>query len=201
MASLPIRLIVGLGNPGQQYEATRHNAGFWLADHYADDLKTQFTLESDFFGHLARARFDGAAVYLLKPATYMNRSGQSVGAVARFFKIEPQEVLVLHDELDLQPGDVKLKKGGGHAGHNGLRDIQAALGTPDYWRLRLGIGHPRGRGLAQGVADYVLSMPSREDMPLIDNEINSARQILKPLLEGDFAAASRQLAAARVAAP
>lgn len=201
MASLPIRLIVGLGNPGQQYEATRHNAGFWLADHYADDLKTQFTLETGFFGQLARARHDGEAVYLLKPATYMNRSGQSVGAVARFFKIEPDQVLVLHDELDLQPGDVKLKKGGGHAGHNGLRDIQAALGTPDYWRMRLGIGHPRGRGLAQGVADYVLSMPAREDMPLIENEINNARQVLIPLLDGDFSAASRRLAAGREKQP
>jgi len=199
MASLPIRLIVGLGNPGQQYESTRHNAGFWLADHYADDLKTRFTLEAGFFGQLARARHDGEAVYLLKPVTYMNRSGQSVGAVARFFKIEPEQVLVLHDELDLQPGDVKLKKGGGHAGHNGLRDIQAALGTSDYWRMRLGIGHPRSRGLEQGVADYVLSMPAREDMPLIDHEIDSARLVLGALLDGDFAAASRRLAAAREA--
>ena len=201
MASLPIRLIVGLGNPGQQYESTRHNAGFWVADHYADDLRAQFTLETGFFGQLARARHDGEAVYLLKPATYMNRSGQSVGAVARFFKIEPEQVLVLHDELDLAPGDVKLKKGGGHAGHNGLRDIQAALGTADYWRLRLGIGHPRSRGLAQGVADYVLSMPSKDDMPFIENEINSARQILTALLDGDFAAASRRLAAARETRP
>ncbi|MGO1767072.1 aminoacyl-tRNA hydrolase [Advenella sp. S44] len=201
MASLPIRLIVGLGNPGQQYESTRHNAGFWLADHYADDLKTQFTLETGFFGQLARARHDGQAVYLLKPATYMNRSGQSVGTVARFFKIESEQVLVLHDELDLPPGDVKLKKGGGHAGHNGLRDIQTTLGTADYWRLRLGIGHPRDRGLAQGVADYVLSMPGKEEMPLIDYEINSARQILISLLDGDFAAASRRLAALRQASP
>ena len=200
MASMPIRLIVGLGNPGQQYEATRHNAGFWLADHYADDLNTRFTLETGFFGQLARARHDGEAVYLLKPATYMNRSGQAVAAVSRFFKIEPAQVLVLHDELDLAPGDIKLKKGGGHAGHNGLRDIQSALGTSDYWRVRMGIGHPRNRGLAQGVADYVLSMPSREDMPLIENEINSARQMLAPLLDGDFAAASRRLAAARESA-
>lgn len=200
MASMPIRLIVGLGNPGQQYEATRHNAGFWLADHYADDLNTRFALETGFFGQLARARHDGEAVYLLKPATYMNRSGQAVAAVSRFFKIEPAQVLVLHDELDLAPGDIKLKKGGGHAGHNGLRDIQSALGTPDYWRVRMGIGHPRSQGLAQGVADYVLSMPSREDMPLIENEIHCARQMLVPLLDGDFAAASRRLAAARESA-
>ncbi|MDY0272036.1 MAG: aminoacyl-tRNA hydrolase [Advenella sp.] len=191
--SLSIRLIVGLGNPGGQYEATRHNAGFWLADHIADDLNASFKPESAFFGQVAKAKYQGTNVFLLKPATYMNRSGQAVSALARFYKIEPEEILVLHDELDLPPGQVKLKKGGGHAGHNGLRDIQSALGGPNFWRLRLGIGHPRTMGLAQNVADYVLHMPRKEDMPLIDDEIRRARVIVPLLLQGEFSKASSSL--------
>ena len=144
--STPIRLIVGLGNPGPDYETTRHNAGFWLADHLADDLRASFALEKSFFGMVAKARLGADNVLLLKPNTYMNRSGQAVGALARFYKLAPEAVLVLHDELDLMPGQVKLKQGGGHAGHNGLKDIQAALGSPNFWRLRIGIGHPRTLG-------------------------------------------------------
>ncbi|ARP78240.1 aminoacyl-tRNA hydrolase [Bordetella genomosp. 6] len=189
----PIRLIVGLGNPGPDYETTRHNAGFWLADHLADDLRTAFALEKGFFGMLAKARYAGENVVLLKPITYMNRSGQSVGAVARFYKLAPEQVLVLHDELDLLPGQVKIKQGGGHAGHNGLRDIQAALGSPNFWRLRIGIGHPRSLGLAQQVADFVLHPPRREEQQQIDTVIDRCRAVVPAMLAGDFALATRQL--------
>ncbi|MDP4970210.1 MAG: aminoacyl-tRNA hydrolase, partial [Burkholderiaceae bacterium] len=139
----PIKLIVGLGNPGPDYTRTRHNAGFWLADAIAGDLKCAFAVEKSFFGSVAKARFDGEQIWVAKPQTFMNRSGQCVGALARFYKLVPEEILVLHDELDLFPGQVKVKQGGGHAGHNGLRDIQAVLGSPNFWRLRVGIGHPR----------------------------------------------------------
>lgn len=182
----PIRLIVGLGNPGPEYETTRHNAGFWLADHFADDLHADFTLDKPFFSWVARARHGGQAIILAKPSTFMNRSGQAVGALARFYKLQAEEILVLHDELDLLPGAVKLKFGGGHAGHNGLRDIQAALGTPKFWRLRIGIGHPRSLGLAQSVVNFVLHSPRREDMPGIEEVIRRCRVELSGLLDGDF---------------
>ena len=192
--STPIRLIVGLGNPGAEYETTRHNAGFWLADHVARDLKASFTVEKAFSGAVAKARVDGENVLLLKPMTYMNRSGLAVGALARFYKFAPEQVLVLHDELDLLPGQVKMKQGGGHAGHNGLKDIQAALGSPDFWRLRLGIGHPRTLNLAQQVADFVLHPPRREEQAEIDRVIDRCRAVMTWFLQGDFARASRQLA-------
>ncbi len=191
--STPIQLIVGLGNPGPEYETTRHNAGFWLADHVADDLRTSFAMEKGFSGFVAKARHGGENVVLLKPMTYMNRSGQSVGALARFFKFTPEQILVLHDELDLMPGEVKLKQGGGHAGHNGLRDIQSALGTPNFWRLRLGIGHPRTLGLAQQVADFVLHPPRREEMTGIETVIDRCRAVMPLLLEGEFTRATQQL--------
>ncbi|OWT74783.1 MULTISPECIES: aminoacyl-tRNA hydrolase [unclassified Achromobacter] len=191
--STPIRLIVGLGNPGPEYETTRHNAGFWLADHVADDLRASFTMEKGFSGFVAKGRHGGENVVLLKPMTYMNKSGQSVGAVARFFKFTPEQVLVLHDELDLMPGEVKLKQGGGHAGHNGLRDIQSALGSPAFWRLRLGIGHPRTLGLAQQVADFVLHTPRREEMTGIETVIDRCRAVMPLLLDGEFTKATQQL--------
>ncbi|WP_459615687.1 aminoacyl-tRNA hydrolase [Bordetella sp. 2513F-2] len=189
----PIRLIVGLGNPGPEYETTRHNAGFWLADQLADDLRASFAFEKAFFGQVAKARRDGENLLLLKPATYMNRSGQAVGALARFYKLAPEQVLVLHDELDLMPGQVKLKQGGGHAGHNGLKDIQAALGSPDFWRLRLGIGHPRTLGLAQPVADFVLHPPRREEQQAIEAVLDRCRAVVPAMLDGNFAQAARQL--------
>lgn len=192
-AKLPIRLIIGLGNPGQQYEATRHNAGFWLADHIADDLGAAFSQEKAFFAWVARARVAGDAVVLAKPTTFMNKSGQSAGALARFFKLPPEQILVLHDELDLLPGQAKLKQGGGHAGHNGLRDIQAVLGSADFWRLRIGIGHPRTLGLAQQVAGFVLNPPKRDELTEIEAVIDRARAILPTLLAGDFARATAQL--------
>ncbi|CAM4175963.1 aminoacyl-tRNA hydrolase [Bordetella muralis] len=191
--STAIRLIVGLGNPGPEYETTRHNAGFWLADHLADDLHASFNLEKSFFGLVAKARRAGENVMLAKPITYMNRSGQSVGALARFYKLTPEQVLVLHDELDLLPGQVKLKQGGGHAGHNGLKDIQAALGSPNFWRMRIGIGHPRSLGLAQQVADFVLHPPRREEQTAIDEVIRRCRVVVPAMLDGDIERATREL--------
>ncbi len=189
----PIRLLVGLGNPGPDYETTRHNVGFWLADHLAEDLHTCFALEKSFCGRVATVRGDGEPVLLLKPNTYMNRSGQAVGAVARFYKVAPAQILVLHDELDLMPGQVKLKQGGGHAGHNGVKDIQAALGSADFWRLRIGIGHPRTLGLGQEVADFVLHPPRREEQPCIEAVIDRCRVVVPAMLAGDFALAMREL--------
>ena len=148
-----LRLIVGLGNIGAEYERTRHNAGFWFVDELARAHGAHFSAERKFQGETARLRAGGREVWLLKPSTYMNRSGQSVVALALYYKILPTQMLVVHDELDLAPGVAKLKRGGGHAGHNGLRDIQAKLSTPDFWRLRLGIGHPGDR---DQVIDYVL---------------------------------------------
>lgn len=188
-----IRLIIGLGNPGPEYELTRHNAGFWLADHFADDLHADFNLDKTFFAWVAKARHDGKSVIIAKPSTFMNKSGQAVGAIARFFKFKPEEILVCHDELDLLPGMAKLKFGGGHAGHNGLKDIQQALGTPNYWRLRIGIGHPRSFGLAQPVVKFVLQAPRKDDMPAIEDVINRSRIILPQLLTGEFDRATERL--------
>lgn len=189
----PIRLIAGLGNPGPEYETSRHNAGFWLADHFADDLHATFTLDKPFFAWVARTRHADRNLILAKPVTFMNRSGQSVGALARFYKILPEEILVLHDELDLLPGAVKLKFSGGHAGHNGLRDIQAALGTPKFWRLRIGTGHPRSLGLNQSVIDFVLHPPRRQDMPGIEDVIRRCCLVLPQLLDGEYDRATEQL--------
>lgn len=189
----PVRLIVGLGNPGPEYETTRHNAGFWVADHVADDLKASFSLEKSFFAFVASARAGGEAAYLAKPITFMNRSGQAVGALARFYKLAPEEILVIHDELDFMPGIAKLKFGGGHAGHNGLRDIQSALSSPGFWRLRIGIGHPRTMGLAQQVVGFVLNPPRREELTAIEGVIDRCRAIIPALLKGEFDQATNQL--------
>lgn len=194
MSELNIRLIVGLGNPGAQYEATRHNVGFWLADQLAEDFHTHFSVEASLFGLLAKFKTIEGNVYLLKPTTYMNRSGQAVRAVAQFYKIDVEQILVLHDELDIPPGQIKLKKGGGHAGHNGLRDIQAQMGSPDFWRLRIGVGHPRTMRLSQQVADYVLHPPRKEDMPSLEAALNRGRLSVEALLKGDKNQASRVLA-------
>jgi len=191
--STPIKLIVGLGNPGADYERTRHNAGFWLADDVARDLSASFTLEKSFAGSIAKARIQGEQIFLAKPQTFMNRSGQCVGALARFYKLTPESILILHDELDLLPGQVKLKLGGGHAGHNGLKDIAAALGDLGFWRLRIGIGHPRTLNLQQQVADFVLHPPRREDQEMIDDAITRCRAVMPLLLAGDFVKATEQL--------
>ena len=178
-----IRLLVGLGNPGPQDEATRHNAGFWWLDAAARKLGATLTPQRSWFGLAAKASTAAGPVWLLQPMTYMNLSGKSVAALARFFKIAPEEILVAHDELDLQPGQAKIKCGGGHAGHNGLRDIHAQLGSADYWRLRLGIGHP---GVKAEVVDYVLRKPPADQRDLIEQTIERSVQSLDWLLAGEM---------------
>ena len=189
-----IRLVVGLGNPGPDYQKTRHNAGAWLLDELAWDYKQSWRAENKFFGEAARASLPGGGdLWLLKPTTFMNLSGQSVVALARFYKILPNEILVVHDELDLPPGSARFKQGGGHGGHNGLKDITAALGTQDYWRLRIGIGHPRNLNSQQAVVDFVLHRPRKEEQTLIDESIEKSLQIIPQLVEGKFEAATMQL--------
>ena len=178
-----IRLLVGLGNPGAEYEGTNHNAGFWWVDAVARELKANLVPERSYFGLVARVNRQEGPLWLLEPQTYMNLSGKSVAALARFFKIAPNEVLVAHDELDLLPGQVKIKFGGGHAGHNGLRDIHAQLGTPDYWRLRLGIGHP---GVKAEVVDYVLRKPKPEARDAIYEAIQRTLHAIDLLLAADM---------------
>lgn len=193
-------MIVGLGNPGPEYERTRHNAGFWLLDRIAAKLGCSFSHERGFHGELASARFHGDKIWLLKPLTYMNRSGQSVGALCRFHKLEAEQVLVVHDELDLLPGIVKMKQGGSHAGHNGLKDIQAALGSANFWRWRIGIGHPRSLGLAQDVVDFVLHPPRLEEQGPIEQSLQRCLAVLPLMLSGNFEAAARTLHATPKAA-
>ena len=191
---MSIRLIVGLGNPGPEYQLTRHNAGFWLVDNLANSLPNcRLQRDARMNALLAKANIAGEEVWLLEPQTYMNRSGQSVGALARFYKILPDEVLVVHDELDLDPGVAKLKKGGSSGGHNGLKDITAALGTQDYWRLRLGIGHPRSLNSQQPVVDFVLHRPRKEEQKDIDEAIEKSLHIIPMLVGGKFDAATMQL--------
>ena len=191
---MSIRLIVGLGNPGPEYEQTRHNAGFWLVDNLADGIaRCSLTREARFNALAAKTKIAGQEVWLLEPQTYMNRSGQSVGTLARFFKITPDEVLVVHDELDLPPGSAKIKKGGSSGGHNGLKDITSALGTQDYWRLRVGVGHPRTLNLQQDVVDFVLHRPRKEEQVLINQAIEKSLDVIPLLCEGKFEAAMMKL--------
>lgn len=186
----PIRLIVGLGNPGREYESTRHNAGFWWVDEFARMHGLGFRSEAKFHGQAARGQLHGHEVFLLKPQTFMNVSGRAVGALAQFYKIAPDEILVVHDELDLPPGSAKLKLGGGHGGHNGLKDIIAHLGTKDFWRLRLGIGHPGDRS---EVANFVLNDPRREERALIDEAMQRAQDVAHLVVEGKAEAAMLKL--------
>jgi len=178
-----IKLFVGLGNPGPEYEATRHNAGFWWVDALARELKTGLSMDKGYHGMVARTTVHGNTVWLLQPQTFMNLSGKSVASLARFFKIAPQEILVAHDELDIAPGQVKLKFGGSHAGHNGLRDIHAQLGSGDYWRLRLGVGHP---GNKDDVVNWVLKKPSLDHRIAIDQCIDRSLKALPAFLAGDM---------------
>lgn len=173
-------MVVGLGNPGTEYAHTRHNAGFWLADLLAERHGGVFRSERKFGAELASIRMDGADVLLLKPQTFMNRSGGPVQAAAAYLKIPPGQLLVAHDDLDLSPGDARLKQGGGHGGHNGLRDLIAQIG-PEFWRLRLGIGHPGNRA---EVIDYVLQRSSREDELLIRAAVSDAADVMPILLGG-----------------
>jgi len=188
-ASGPIRLIVGLGNPGKKYEDTRHNVGFWLVDETARRLGASWRTESRFSGELTLVSIDGYEVRLLKPLTYMNRSGDSVAAVMHYFKIAAPEVLVAHDELDLPPGCVRLKLDGGHGGHNGLRDIHRVIGS-GYWRLRLGIGHP---GHKSQVVSYVLSRAESDAEQSTRNAIAAATDELSKIVAGEMQPAMNRL--------
>jgi PTH1 family peptidyl-tRNA hydrolase len=185
-----IRLIVGLGNPGREYEATRHNVGFWWVDELAHFDNVTLRNENKFRGDVARAVLSGCEVFLLKPQTFMNTSGFSVGALAKFYKITPAEILVVHDELDLPPGSAKLKMGGGHGGHNGLRDVIAQLGSKEFWRLRLGIGHP---GERSGVSNFVLGSPSKAEKALIEEAMQRAQDVVSLIVEGKSGAAMLKL--------
>ena len=185
-----IRLIVGLGNPGREYETTRHNAGFWWVDELARLQKLSFKNETKFHGLAARGQLQGHEMLLLKPQTFMNVSGRSVGALAQFYKIAPSEILVVHDDLDLPPGVARLKLGGGHGGHNGLKDIIAHLGARDFWRLRLGIGHPGDRA---EVVNFVLNDPRNEERALIEQAVQRALEISDLIITGKQEAAMLKL--------
>ena len=185
-----IRLFVGLGNPGSEYDGTRHNAGFWYLDALSRELKTPLVMDKNYHGLVGRTTVNGQTVWLLEPQTYMNLCGKSVAGLARFFKIQPEEILVAHDELDLPPGEAKLKLGGSHAGHNGLRDIHAQLGSDRYWRLRLGVGHP---GVKAEVVHWVLKKPSLDHRIAIDQTIDRAMKALPHLLTGDMDKATMQI--------
>jgi len=194
-----IKLLVGLGNPGEKYANTRHNAGFWWVDQLVAGTSSRLALEAKFHGVAGKLNCAslnpnsldlGAETWLLKPTTFMNASGKAVAAVANYYKISPEQIMVIHDELDLAPGNVKLKKGGGHGGHNGLKDIAAALGTKEFWRLRLGIGHPGDRN---EVINYVLKAALKDEQTLINSCIDDSINIVPQLLSADFESAMLKL--------
>ena len=198
----PFRLIVGLGNPGREYQDTRHNAGFWFVERLAETRRATFRAEAKFHGVLASISDASGDARLLMPQTFMNRSGMAVVALARFYRIMPDEILVAHDELDLKPGVVKLKLGGGTAGHNGLKDIAAHLTTKDFWRLRIGIGHPRDSTLSEReVVDYVLHSPASSERPLIDDSIERALAIWPRLAAGETERAMHELHTTQASSP
>lgn len=184
-----IKLIVGLGNPGRQYEKTRHNAGFLFVDHLANVNRVKWSMNSQFQAEVANLPLHGDKLMLLKPMTFMNRSGSAVGGVLRYYKLEPEQMLVVHDELDLAEGVVKMKRDGGHAGHNGLRDIISQVGTKDFYRLRMGIGRPRNGA----VADYVLSRPSEQALFILGSAFKFLEENLGLLLAGDVSVVNNRL--------
>ncbi len=189
-----MKLVAGLGNPGSKYEKTRHNAGFWWLDALASAERATFRRESRFQGAAAKASAGGAELWLLKPETFMNHSGQALAALAGYYKIAAREILVAHDELDLPPGVVKLKFGGGLSGHNGLKSIAASLGTQDFWRLRIGIGHPRDNAASEReVIDYVLHAPRLEEQQAIDAAMRRAFEVWPLIAAGTMEAAMLKL--------
>lgn len=191
---MAIKLIVGLGNPGKQYADTRHNAGFWLVERLAAQHRLALRREPKFHALAARLDAGSGQAWLLLPQSWMNESGTAVAALARFHKIAADEILVAHDELDLPPGGVKIKQGGGHAGHNGLRDVIEKLGTADFWRLRIGIGHPRDiAATEQEVVDFVLHAPRKEEQALIDAAIERGGAVFDLILADKMAAATHKL--------
>ena len=189
---MSIKLFAGLGNPGDKYAATRHNAGFWFIDAIAAQTNNKLAMDAKMFGIVGKLNQD---CYLLKPTTFMNASGKAVAALANYYKILPSEILVIHDELDLPTGSAKLKFGGGHGGHNGLRDIHAALGTADYWRLRLGIDHPgpSSPNKANEVVNYVLKAPTKVENDALQTSIHAACGVVDMLLKGEFESAMQKL--------
>lgn len=187
---MSIRLIAGLGNPGRKHERDRHNVGFWFVSRLAARQEVQMRSQARFHGVVGKAGSSGSEVWFVMPQTYMNASGMAVGALARFYRIAPEECLVVHDELDFAPGVAKLKRGGGVAGHNGLRDVADQLGTQGYWRLRIGIGHPGDKNV---VADYVLSSPPAPERELIESAITRCLEASPLLLAGDMHAAMLKL--------
>ena len=185
----PIQLIVGLGNPGTKYTATRHNAGFWFLDLLAQQHHVSYRSESKFKCEVAAIEFENERVWLLKPNTFMNLSGESLGPFAKYYQIAPSNVLVVHDEIDLPPGTVRYKLGGGHGGHNGLRDIFKHF-PKDFWRLRIGVGHP---GNKEEVISFVMRAPTADEQTLVDDSINKALATIPKVLQGDMEAAMRLL--------
>ena len=190
MENKPIKLIVGLGNPGKDYAYTRHNAGFWLVSQLAEGLNENFKLEKKFFGNVAKTTYQHQDLWLLMPQTYMNESGKSVASIAQFYKIEPDEILVVHDELDLPVGTNRIKLGGSHGGHNGLKSIDAQLGSKEYWRLRIGIDHPGHKAL---VTPYVLKKPPVEEFKRIMESFSVIFDHMPAILSGDFPAAMQEI--------
>ena len=186
----PIRLIAGLGNPGPRYQATRHNAGFWFADALAQALGGQFRVSTRFHGECCEIMEVGRACWILKPDVFMNRSGQAVAALAGFYKLAARQILIVHDELDLPPGTVRLKQGGGNGGHNGLRSVTESLGSGDFARLRIGIGHPGHRDL---VTDYVLTKPSQQDRQAIEAAVADAITVMPEVFSGKLERAMHKL--------
>ena len=187
---MAIKLIVGLGNPTRQHERDRHNVGFWFIERLADKLRVSLNKDAKYHALVARVAHRGSDVWLMEPQTYMNLSGKAVGGLARFFKMQPEEILVVHDELDFEPGTVKLKKGGGAGGHNGLKDIEAQLGSQSTWRLRVGIGHPGDKNV---VPDYVLNAPSPADREAIDKALDRCLDVSDLLIAGEMNAAMLKL--------
>ncbi len=185
-----IKLIVGLGNPGKDYQLHRHNVGFWFCDALANLFTGSFKKDSKFFGETAQVSIAGTNVRLLKPGTYMNRSGQSIQSIAKFYQINVDEILVVHDELDINPGIAKIKNSGGHGGHNGLRDTIKALDSKDFYRLRIGIGHP---GDKSQVSDFVLHAPNKTEFEQIQSALISSLQVIEDIVKGDIDKAMRSL--------
>ena len=187
---MAIKLIVGLGNPGKDYQSHRHNVGFWFCDALANLYSATFKKEAKFFGDVTQITIAGVGVRLLKPGTFMNRSGQSIQALTKFYQLEADEMLVVHDELDLDAGVARLKAEGGHGGHNGLRDTIKALDTKVFYRLRLGIGHP---GNKEQVADYVLHSPNKSELEHIQNAMIDSLQVIEEVVKGNIDQAMKNL--------
>jgi len=188
--SIDLRVIVGLGNPGPKYTETRHNAGFWFIEEVARKYSATFRPDKKFHGEVAKISLEGKEIWLLKPGTFMNRSGLAVQSLLSFYRFTAEQLLVVHDEIDLPPGTAKLKTGGGHGGHNGLRDIISQLGSKDFHRLRIGVGHP---GSKDQVVDYVLHDASRDDRILIDRDIDDAVSVMPELASGALEQAMQKL--------